>query len=205
MMFKKLVFPLICLCVGVLVGGYLFNQSQPRSFLALNECERCLEPNDLLGLMGSIGMQKLPGLLPSVVYETDRSVVMMNPLPNASKDYVIIPKRDIKHAGDISVEDMPYLVDAYQVAGYLMRSKAISSYRFYTNGPDVQDVTYLHFHLVDLGTNEGSEPSPFGLLMAALKSLPQSFLAMTPAAKHDSEVEAPKPLPVTPPLAPAQS
>jgi hypothetical protein len=62
--------------VGIVIGGYLFSQSQPRSILAIPYWEDCLGPTDLLGLVASVGIQKFPGAMPFVVLETERSVVI---------------------------------------------------------------------------------------------------------------------------------
>ena len=51
--FKIILLVLISLCIGILIGGYLFSQSQPRSFLAINRCQNCLTHKDLLGLLAS--------------------------------------------------------------------------------------------------------------------------------------------------------
>jgi hypothetical protein len=139
---------LFFLLVGIVIGGYLFNESQPRSFLSLNRCQNCLSPEDLAGLLASVGIQKLPGLIPLVVLETDKTIVIKNPLPEARVDYIIIPKKDIKNIGQISEEDAPYLLDAYVVARDIIEKEKLSKYRIYTNGPGFQDVTYLHFHLI---------------------------------------------------------
>ena len=160
---KIILASLFFLLVGIVIGGYLFNQSQPRSFLSLNRCQDCLSPKDLAGLLASVGIQKLPSLIPFVVLETDKTIVIKNPLPEArgsspfspvkarrpdiTLDYIIIPKKDIKDIGQISKEDAPYLLDAYIVARDIIEKEKLSNYRIYTNGPGFQDVTYLHFHL----------------------------------------------------------
>jgi Scavenger mRNA decapping enzyme C-term binding len=146
--FKIILAALLLLLVGIVIGGYLFDQSQPRSFLSLNRCQHCLSPEDLAGLLASVGIQKLSGLIPYVVFETDKTVVVKNPLSEAHVDYVIIPKKDIKDIGQISKEDAPYLIDAYLVAGYIIRKEKLSNYRLFTNGPGFQSLTYLHFHLM---------------------------------------------------------
>jgi len=148
---NKLKWPLACLfflLAGIVIGGYLFARSQPRSLLSLDHCQHCLSPKDLGGLLISAGIQRLPGLIPDVVLETDKSVVIKNPLVRAGVDYVILPKRDIKDIGELAADDIPYLIDAYRVARWLIEEKKLSNYRFYTNGPDFQDITYLHFHLM---------------------------------------------------------
>jgi histidine triad (HIT) family protein len=145
---KKILSALFFLFLGIVIGGSLFNESQPRSFLSLNQCQNCLSPKDLAGLLASVGIQKFPDLMPFVVLETDKTIVIKNPLPKARVDYVIIPKKDIKNIEQISVEDAPYLFDAYEVARYIIEKEKLTNYRLFTNGPGFQDVTYLHFHLI---------------------------------------------------------
>jgi hypothetical protein len=134
--------------LGGLTGGYLFSDTRPRSFLAINRCESCLAPAELAGLLASVGIQKTPGLLPMVVLETDKTIVVRHPRPSARIHYVILPKQDIRDAADIPVEGRDFLVDAYGVAGELVRKEKLSRYRILTNGPGYQDVNYLHFHLI---------------------------------------------------------
>ncbi|MEK6776036.1 MAG: HIT domain-containing protein [bacterium] len=144
---KVVLLVVVSIFSGVVIGGYLFSDSQQRSVIALNRCDNCLSPSDLLGLMASVGIRKFPGLIPSVVFETDKTIVIKNPFQKGLVDYVIIPKKDIKNIGKLSREDDPYLIDAYEVARDMIEKKKLSDYRFYTNGPGFQDVTYLHFHL----------------------------------------------------------
>ena len=55
---------LLLLAAGTVIGGYLFSESQPRSFLSLNQCQDCLSSKDLAGLLVSVGVNKLPGVRP---------------------------------------------------------------------------------------------------------------------------------------------
>ena len=139
---------LISLCVGILIGGYLFSKSQPRSFLAINRCQSCMTYEDLLGLLASVVIQKFPGLMPFKVLETDKTVVFKHPFSSDRIHYVIVPKKDIKNIGEISEANAQYLTDVFFVARWLIEREKLSKYRIYTNGPGVQDVTYLHLHLV---------------------------------------------------------
>jgi len=139
---------IISLCVGILIGGYLFSQSQPRSFLAINCCQSCLTHEDLLGLLASVAIQKFPGLMPFKVLETDKTVVIKHPFSSDRIHYVIVPKKDIKNIGEISEANAQYLTDVFFVARWLIEREKLSKYHLYTNGPGSQDVTYLHFHLV---------------------------------------------------------
>jgi len=140
---------LFFLFFGIVIGGYLFSQSQPRSLLALNQCDNCLNPNDLAGLLASVGVQKLPGMVPFIVFETDKTIAIKLPLQKQHFHYVIIPKKDIKNIGELSEADAPYLIDAHLVARQIIEKDKLYKYRWYTNGPGFQNVTYLHFHLAD--------------------------------------------------------
>jgi len=139
---------LLSICLGILIGGYLFSRSQPRSFLSINRCQNCLSHEDLLGLVASIGIQKFPKFVPSVIVETDKTVVIKHPHSLQRIHYLIVPKKDIKNIGEISESDVPYLIDAYFVARSIIEKEGLLNYRLSTNGPGFQDVTYLHFHLV---------------------------------------------------------
>ena len=139
---------LAALLVGVILGGYLFSDTRPRSFLALNKCEgTCLQANELLGLAASVGVQKFSALAPSVVKETDKTIVIEHPGPQARIHYLVIPKKDMKNIADLSDADGEYLLDAFKVAGKIIREKNLTNYRITTNGPGYQSATYLHFHL----------------------------------------------------------
>ena len=137
------------LALGVILGGYLFADTRPRSFLALNKCGgTCLDANELLGLLTSVGIQRLPALVPSVIKETDKTIVIESPSPQARIHYLVIPKRDIKNIGELSDSDSDYLFDAFKVTREIIKEKNLTDYRLTTNGPGHQGVTYLHFHLL---------------------------------------------------------
>jgi histidine triad (HIT) family protein len=145
---RVIVLMLVSLVVGVILGGYLFSDSRPRSFLALNRCDgTCLQANELLGLAASVGVQKFSALAPSVVKETDKTLVINHPSPQARIHYLVIPKKDIKNIAEMSDADGEYLLDALKVAGVIIRENNLTNYRLTTNGPGYQGVTYLHFHL----------------------------------------------------------
>ncbi len=146
---KKLRLPFLVLLsmgMGIMIGAYLFSKSQPRSFLSINHCQDCLSQADLLGLIASVGIQRFPGLIPSVAFETDKTVAIK--LPSDNLHYIIIPKKDIKNIGEVSEGSGEYLLDAFFAARRIIEEEKLSRYRFYTNGPGLQDVTYLHFHLI---------------------------------------------------------
>ena len=146
---KAFLLTLLALLLGVVIGGYLFSDTRPRSFLALHKCrDTCLRPEELAGLLASVGIQKLPALIPSVVAETEKTVAVEHPAPEARIHYLIFPKKDIKNIADVTEADGEYVVDAFRVAREIVREKKLVRYRVVTNGPGYQGVTYLHFHLI---------------------------------------------------------
>ena len=146
---KITILMLAALALGVILGGYLFANTRPRSFLALNKCDgTCLNTNALLGLLTSVGIQRFPALVPSVIKETDKTIVIESPSPQARIHYLVIPKQDIKNIGELSDSDSDYLFDAFKVTREIIKEKNLTNYRITTNGPGHQGVTYLHFHLL---------------------------------------------------------
>lgn len=146
--FHKFIGVVLVALLGLLAGAYAGRDVQPRSFLAVDRCEQCLEQNDFLGLVAAVGIKLTPGLLPSIVLETDKSIAFRHPFPDAKTHIVVVPKRDIKNAADLTEEDGEYVVDAYGVMGQIVREQSMEQYRIVTNGPGYQHVTYLHFHLL---------------------------------------------------------
>lgn len=148
-MIGKLFIFLIILTAGICLGAYLFQDTQPRSFLALEDCkEDCLDLNQLIGLVGSVGLQQFPEFVPFAVRETDKTVVIEPPIKKATVHYVIISKKDIKDIADIAEGDTDYIMDAYAVIRDLIKENNLKEYKVYTNGPGYQTVNYLHFHLL---------------------------------------------------------
>lgn len=49
----------IFLC-GILVGGVVFTDIEPRSILAARSCENCLNTNEIAGLLGAFAVTKTP-------------------------------------------------------------------------------------------------------------------------------------------------
>lgn len=148
MKLKISILMLIAFLVGVTLGGYLFSDTRPRSFLALNRCDgTCLQTNELLGLLASVGVQRFSGLAPKVLKETDKTIVIEHPSPTARIHYLVIPKKDIKNIAELSDADNEYLIDAFKVAREIIKEQNLTDYRLIANGPGFQTATYLHFHL----------------------------------------------------------
>ena len=145
---KKILCILALTIVGIIIGGYLFSNSQPRSFLALHRCDNtCLKPQELMGLVNAVVMQKNPNLMPKVVIETEKSIAITHPFPESPIHYVVFPKRDIKNIGELANDDEEYLIDIMSVLSQLIRENNVTEYQIISNGPDYQHTTYLHFHL----------------------------------------------------------
>src|SRR5262245_36598692 len=143
---RVLLIALGCFALGIVVGGNLFAHTRPRSVIALTRCQGCLRPSDLLGLIGSVGLERAPGRVPLAVVETERTVALKYPV--GPLHYVLIPKRDLKDIGDFSADDAASLADVYRVARHLIEKDHLTRYRFFTNGPGYQTGTYWHFHLM---------------------------------------------------------
>ena len=106
-----------------------------------------LKPMIYLGLLSAAAIQNVPGIIPSVVLETDKTIAIKHPVPQSPVHFVVFPKRDIKNLGEISEEDQKYLLDALNVLAQLIRENDLKNYKVITNGPQNQITTYLHFHL----------------------------------------------------------
>ncbi len=134
--------------VGFFAGAMVFSGVQPRSLLTFHRCKQtCLERKELLGLIGSVVTQKVPGILPKILLETDKTVVIEHPRPFSDIHYTAIPKKDIRNAFDVGQEDLLYLADAYASLQYFIDKEKLTKYTISTNGPGYQAVDYLHFHL----------------------------------------------------------
>jgi histidine triad (HIT) family protein len=139
--------------VGIGIGAYLFSDTRPRSFLAAKDCGfACIRGNQLAGLLVSAGVQRMPNLLPGIVKETTDCIAIRHPFPEARYHFVVFPKRDIKNIADVSAADEPAVADCVRVLRELISELRLTDYRVYSNGPGLQEVAYLHFHLV---SNQG--------------------------------------------------
>jgi diadenosine tetraphosphate (Ap4A) HIT family hydrolase len=137
--------------IGFLLGAAAIHRPIPKAPLELPPARKPWSPGDVLGLIGSIGIRTLAGHLesiPSVVAETDRTFALSIPDRRYLVHYVIVPKKDIRDAGQISAEDQPYLTDVFLMARHLAEKDSLKTYRLYTNVGDLQTVGYLHLHLV---------------------------------------------------------
>jgi diadenosine tetraphosphate (Ap4A) HIT family hydrolase len=148
MLRSRIALAALTLLVGVILGGYLFSDSQPRSFLAVASCDSCYQTSDLAGLLASVGIQKAAAAAPIAVKETDRCVAIEHPFRKAKYHFIVFPKKDIKDIADVATDDQQYILDCLAVIRALVVENGLRTYRVETNGPGRQHVTYLHIHLV---------------------------------------------------------
>lgn len=137
------------LLIGIILGGYLFSNTQPRSVIALHECKsRCYKPSELAGLIASVGLNTFGTAVLPPVFETDRIIVIKHPDPTTSFHEVILPKKDIRDISEVTTEDLPYLEEIFAYVNKSVKENKLEKYRLVTNGPGYQSLAYLHFHLI---------------------------------------------------------
>ena len=141
------VLALFAFIAGLLVGRIIFTSSKPRSLLKYKKGTNRLDPNEIAGLFAFVVVQKLPGFIPKVIIETDKTIVFKHPKPKHRIHYIFIPKKDIKNIGELTDDDKEYIIDLFSTVVGIINNQGITNYTLWTNGPEKQDVSYLHFHL----------------------------------------------------------
>jgi hypothetical protein len=149
MHFKQIVPALFLFVLGVVCGGYLFSQTVPRSFLAFRSGHyRFYNKQEIAGLVTSAALLRAPFLIPDVVLESDTCLAIRYPKAKERIHFVLFPKHDTKNITTLTPADSPYLLGCYALARELVLREKLKAYRFYTNGPQYQEIAYLHFHLI---------------------------------------------------------
>ena len=139
----------LTLLLGFIAGGYVFSKTVERSFLAVHNCEdSCLELKDFAGLLGSVGIQYTPNLLPYLVAQSRECVAVRHPKPEWRFHLVFLPKRDVRNVLELTPSDLPYLTACLALAQEQVSRAGVKNYRLVTNGPELQHVTYFHFHVI---------------------------------------------------------
>ena len=139
---------LLCsLLLGLLMGWWLFSDSRPRQLIPISRSSHASSREELLGILASVGVQKLSRLIPGIILETDKTIVFKHPRPKYRIHYIFAPKKDIKDISDISEDDREYLIELFAVISTVIKQERLQDYKLWSNGPGKQDVTYLHFHL----------------------------------------------------------
>lgn len=146
---RRAILLIAAFAVGVVVGGYLFSRSIPRSFLALPDCgEYCLQPKDLLGLIASAGLSHAEGLVPRKATESPRCVGVAHWKPEGRYHVTYFPKRDARNILELDEEDSPFLLECLALAKAHVTAAGFLNYRVVSNGPALQHLTYFHFHVI---------------------------------------------------------
>ena len=136
--------------VGLSIGARAFMNTQPRAWLNVASCaSRCYRASDIAGLVASAGLVNAPGWVPQVVRESDKCLVVPYPRKGRHLHLVFFPKRDIRDITDLTAEDQPYVMDCFAIMRVIVSEQNLSDYRVYTNGPGEQEISVLHFHLVE--------------------------------------------------------
>lgn len=134
--------------LGVWIGGILFSSTQQRSVLAIRRCKTCLRTSELFGLITSVGVQLTPGFIPDVLIESDKAISIRSPRPLNAFHAVVFPKKDIKDLEDISAEDQSYVMECLGMLAQIARTYHLKKYQITTNSSTLQEINYLHFHLI---------------------------------------------------------
>lgn len=149
MRFKDWLTILILFFAGLVCGSCLFSQSLPRNILPFEHCKNhCYTNAEIAGLVTSAAILQAPFLLPSVVLESDTCLAIRNPRPEARIHYVLFPKHDTKNITTLTPVDTLYVLGCFNLARELVTKDSLQAYKLYTNGPGLQEIAYLHFHLV---------------------------------------------------------
>src|SRR5271169_1939226 len=149
MTITRLGIALALFAAGIACGGYLFSRSEPRTLLAFEDCKKhCYKPSEIAGLVASSAILRAPSLIPGVALESDTCLAIRNPKPEAKIHYVLFPKHDTKNITTLTQADTPYVLGCFALARELVSREHLKAYRLYTNGPENQEIAYLHFHLV---------------------------------------------------------
>jgi hypothetical protein len=133
--------------LGLLIGWWFFSDSRPRQVISIRRVSHASSREELLGILASVGVQKLTRLIPGIILETEKTIVFKHPRPKYRIHYIFAPKKDIKDIGDFSEVDREYLIDFFAVISTVIKQEELQDYKLWSNGPGIQDVTYLHFHL----------------------------------------------------------
>ena len=148
----RLKYPLIgsaLFAAGLAAGGWTFSKTIPRTFLMTRDCgDTCLRRNEVYGVIASIGLQRFPGLVPGVVMESDTCLAIRHPKPDMRVHYVLFPKHDTKNVSTLTDADVPYVLGCFAMTRSLVERDGLKAWRVSTNGPGVQEIAYLHFHLL---------------------------------------------------------
>jgi hypothetical protein len=136
---------------GFACGGLSFVQTQARPLPEIHRCESvedCLTNPQVLGLLTSAGLHLAPGATPDIVARSPECVGISNPKPEGRIDLVFFPTRDMRNLLDIAPGDEKYLMGCIALMRKVADERGMHNWKILSNGPGVQEIAYLHFHLI---------------------------------------------------------
>ncbi len=146
---KRISGVLLVFVLGLIAGGMLFSRTISRSVLEPSTCAaNCLKPADVTALLLSAGIRLAPGWIPRTVAESDQCIGIQHWRPEGRYHVAFFPKRDVRNVMELTAEDMPYLLDCLALARRDASKAGVANYRFVSNGPALQHVSYFHFHII---------------------------------------------------------
>lgn len=137
---------------GFACGAMSFVRTQARPLVGLRACfstEDCMANPELLALLASVGLRLAPGAMPDIVARSPQCVGIRNPRPEARIDLVFFPTRDMRNLLDVAADDEPYLMGCLALMRKVAEERQLKSWRIFSNGPGMQEIAYLHLHLVE--------------------------------------------------------
>ncbi len=138
--------------VGFACGAVSFVQTQARPLLSARDCfstEDCMANPELLALLASAGLHLAPGAMPDMVARSPQCIGIRNPRPEARLDLVFFPTRDMRNLLDVTPDDEPYLMGCLALMRKVAEERHLRNWRIFSNGPGMQEIAYLHLHLVE--------------------------------------------------------
>ena len=148
MRIKMIIMILIVFILGFLAGGILFRNKVPGIPLSIKDCHNCFRTSQISAILTSLILKNVPGIIPNVILETDKTIVIENPFSEHKIHYIFFPKKDIKDVGSLTEGDKEYIIDLYASIAEVIKMKNIKKYKIMSNGTGRQNIAYLHFHLI---------------------------------------------------------
>ncbi|MDR3415995.1 MAG: HIT domain-containing protein [Nevskia sp.] len=151
MRFAKVLACVFLFAAGFACGAAVFVRTQARPLPPLRQCESadaCLSDAQVLGLLASVGLRVAPGLMPDIVGRSRECVGIRSPKPEARVDLVFFPRRDIRNLLDVTPADQAVVFGCIALMRDVAEHEGLTRWKIVTNGPGVQEIAYLHFHLM---------------------------------------------------------
>lgn len=134
--------------LGFIVGGIIFRNKTDGTPITVKTSKNILKSSEITGLLSSVILNYSPGVIPNVIFETEKTIVVKHPFPEHKIHYLLFPKKDIKSIGAFSESDKDYIIDLHASLIEVLKIKNIKKYKILSNGSGRQHIAYLHFHLM---------------------------------------------------------